>query len=707
MGRATEPKDENARIREFIELDKGTLPPDGGPGFNRLIFASSPYLLQHADNPVDWYQWGDEAFERALRENKPVFLSIGYATCHWCHVMAHESFADPEVAQVLNRTMVAVKVDREERPDIDAQYMLVSQLLTGRGGWPLNVIMTPDRKPFFVATYLPKQARQGLPGIIELLTRVDELWQARGDQVRKDSEALLAGLRRMAVPRPGPLPGRETLDNAYREFAGMYDPVFGGFGEAPKFPMPLTVSFLVRHWSRSGTDAAREMVEETLRRMRAGGVWDQLGSGIHRYSVDREWLAPHFEKMLYDQALVAMAYLDAWQAFGEPDRLKAAEEIFSFVLREMTAPSGGFYSGLDADSEGEEGTFYLWTPGQVEEVLGAETGRIFCQAFDITEPGNFEGRNIPRLKRPPELLAEALGTDAEQLAILLDEARERLFLARDGRIRPFRDEKVLAGWNGLMIAALARAAGISGNERYLAAAGKAARFVLHQLRDSGGRLFRSHHLGEASVPAFLEDYAFLGWGLIELYCATGEPEYLDEALRLSLGMIGLFGDQAGGGFFETGADAEQVLARMKRAYDDVTPSGNSVAAMNLLRLGRILSDDFLVREGERCLEAFLPGAARQPSGFPHLLSAWDFLTGDPLEITLVFREQGAELREMVKTLCRRYLPNLVLRYVPEGEDVEGRTTVDGRAVAWICARGACLPPAAGPEELAERLSFAI
>jgi len=706
MGSAAEQRDENARIRRFIELDKDTLPPDGGPGFNRLIFAGSPYLLQHADNPVDWYQWGDEAFERARRENKPVFLSIGYATCHWCHVMAHESFADPEVARVLNRTMVAVKVDREERPDIDAQYMLVSQLLTGRGGWPLNVIMTPDLKPFFAATYLPKHGRQGLPGIIELLTRVDELWQARGDQVRKDSEALLAGLRRMAVPPPGPLPGREALDTAYREFAGMYDPVFGGFGDAPKFPMPLTVSFLVRYWRAGGTPSAREMVEETLRRMRAGGIWDQLGSGIHRYSVDREWLAPHFEKMLYDQALVAMAYLDAGQAFGAPALLAAAEEIFDYVLREMTAPAGGFYSGLDADSEGEEGTFYLWTPGQVEAVLGAETGRVFCQAFDITEAGNFEGRSIPRLKRPPELLAEALGADAEQLATLLEEARDRLFRAREGRIRPFRDEKVLSGWNGLMIAALARGAGISGNERYLAAAEKAARFVLRDLRDSGGRLFRSHHLGEASVPAFLEDYAFLAWGLIELYCATGEPEYLDESLRLTRSMIGLFGDQAGG-FFETGADAEQVLVRMKRAYDDVTPSGNSVAAMNLLRLGRLLSDDFLVREAERTLEALLPGAARHPSGFPHLLSAWDFLSADPVDVTIVFREKGDELRWMVKTVCRRYLPNLVLRFVREGEDVQGRTTVDGTAVAWICAKGACLPPAAGPEELEARLGEAL
>ena len=704
MASGSEHKDENARIRDYIELDKTSLPPDGGTRFNRLIFASSPYLLQHADNPVDWYQWGDEAFDLARRENKPVFLSVGYATCHWCHVMAHESFADPEVARVLNSCMVAVKVDREERPDIDAQYMLVSQMMTGRGGWPLNVIMTPDRKPFFAATYLPKHARQGMPGLIELLERIDEVWRTRNDLVLKDCDALLEGLRKVAVPALGALPGQEVLDNAYREFAGMYDPVFGGFGDAPKFPMPLAISFLVRYWNRGGSKAAREMAEQSLRSMRAGGIWDQLGFGIHRYSVDREWLAPHFEKMLYDQALVAMAFLDAWQAFGDPAQLKAAEEIFHYVLREMTSPSGGFYSGLDADSEGEEGTFYLWTPRQVEDALGAETGRIFCQAFDITEKGNFEGRNIPRLKRSLDLLAEAFGVERERLSAILEVARDRLFQERAQRIRPFRDEKVLSGWNGLMIAALARGAGSTGNDTFLSAALKAARFAREQLYDPAGRLLRSHHLGEASIPAFLEDYAFLAWGMLELYQVTGGREHLDSALGLTRSMLELFGDAAVGGFYETGSDAEQVLARMMRAYDDVTPSGNSVAAMNLLRLGRITADEALEREGERCLGAFMPGSARQASGFPHLLGAWDFLHRDAVDITLLYREQGDDLREMIRVLYRRYIPNLVLRYVREGEDVSGRSAIGGRTTAWVCASGACRPPAVGPEELEKTLN---
>ena len=474
MGSGTEHMDENRRIREFIELDKTSLPADGGPRFNRLIFASSPYLLQHADNPVDWYQWGDEAFEKARRENKPVFLSVGYATCHWCHVMAHESFADPEAAEALNRYTVPIKVDREERPDIDSQYMLAAQMMTGRGGWPLNVLMTPDRKPFFAATYLPKRGRRGMPGLIETLEKVHEVWQARNDLVLKDCDAVFEGLRKMAAPPPAPVPGEEVLNDAYRELAGMYDPIFGGFGDAPKFPMPATISFLVRYWKKTGSPAAREMVEKTLRQMRSGGIWDQLGSGIHRYSVDREWLAPHFEKMLYDQALLAVACLDAYQAFGDPFQLKVADEVFEYVLREMTSPAGGFYSGQDADSEGEEGRYYLWTPRQVEEVLGGDTGKIFCQVYDITERGNFEERNIPRLKRPLELFVEATGMDREKLTALLEDARGSLLARRGERIRPFRDEKVLAGWNGLMIAALARGAGVTGRGRYLDAAAASA-----------------------------------------------------------------------------------------------------------------------------------------------------------------------------------------------------------------------------------------
>jgi uncharacterized protein YyaL (SSP411 family) len=700
-------KDENVRIREFIELDKKSIPSDGGPRFNRLIFAKSPYLLQHADNPVDWYPWGDEAFEKARRENKPILLSIGYATCHWCHVMAHESFADPEVAEVLNRHLVTIKVDREERPDIDAQYMTAAQMMTGRGGWPLNVIMTPDLKPFYAATYLPGRAKHGMPGLIEIVEKISELWKTRGDMVRKDCDTIVGNLRKLATPPAGALTGGDLSDSAYRELCGMYDPIFGGFGDAPKFPMPLTISFLVRYRQKTGSQAAREMVEKSLRRMRDGGIWDQIGSGIHRYAVDREWIIPHFEKMLYDQAMLAIACLDAYQAFDDPGRLEMAEEIFDYVLRDMTSPEGGFYSGQDADSEGEEGTFYLWTPRQIEDVLGVETGKIFCRAYDVTERGNFEGSSILHRKHPLELLAEAVGMECKRLAAILEEAREKLFLKRLERIRPFRDEKVLTGWNGLMIAALARGAGVTGNERYLSAAAGAAAFIEEHLRDNSGRLFRSFHLGEPSIPAFLEDHSFYAWGLIELYQATADPSHLETARRVTGQMLKLFGDKSGGGFFDAGSDAEEVLVRMKRAYDDVTPSGNSVAAMNLLRLGKITSDESLSSEGERTLRTFMGGAAGQPSGFLRLLDAQDFLLGQGVDITLVFRETGEELRRMIRSVYSKYIPNLTMRFIQEGDDVNGRIAVDGKTTAYVCAGSACRPPAAGPEALEKVLNEAL
>ncbi|HEX2769815.1 MAG TPA: thioredoxin domain-containing protein [Geobacteraceae bacterium] len=703
MEKGAEEKDENLRIREFIELDKTTLPADGGPRFNRLIFAKSPYLLQHADNPVDWHPWGEEAFAKARRENKLVFLSVGYATCHWCHVMAHESFADPEVAEVVNRYTVPIKVDREERPDIDSRYMLAAQMMTSRGGWPLNVIMTPDRKPFFAATYLPKRSERGMPGLIEVLGKLYEAWQTRGELVLKDCDAVLDALRRISLPAPGPLPVEDLLQVTYRELAGTYDPFFGGFGDPPKFPMCITLSFLVLAWKNAGFAAAREMVEKTLRRIRGGGIWDQIGSGIHRYSVDREWLVPHFEKMLYDQALLAVASIDAYQAFADPFHLTVAEELFEYVLREMTAPAGGFYSGQDADTEGEEGRFYFWTPVQVEEVLGAETARIFCQVYDVTEQGNFEKRNILHLKRPLAQFIEASGMERDALTALLEDARKKLLSKREERVRPFRDEKILTGWNGLMIVALARGAGITGNERYLAAAVKAAAFLEGHLSDSSGRLQRSYHLGGSSIPAFLEDYAILAWGLTELYRVTADASYLDGALRCTSEMLRIFGNGTGGGLYDTGSDAEEVLMRMKRSFDDVTPSGNSVAAMNLLRLGRITSDDNLVREGEGILRAFMATAAGQPSWFLHLLCAWDFFRSQGTEITLVYREKSEEFHAMLRAVHRRYIPDLTLRFVREGEESKGLKTVKGKPTAHICAGGACLPPAAGVKGLEKAL----
>ncbi|HEY6874049.1 MAG TPA: thioredoxin domain-containing protein [Geobacteraceae bacterium] len=693
MENGTSHRDVGAHLRRLIEMDKSALPPDGGERFNRLIFATSPYLLQHAENPVAWYPWGEEAFARAAAEDKPLFLSIGYATCHWCHVMAHESFEDREVAEVLNRHFVAIKVDREERPDIDDQYMAVAQMMTGGGGWPLQVIMTPDRQPFFTVTYLPKHGRGGMPGLIELLEQLAELWRTRRDVVLKNCAAVFQSLSTRSIPAPGELDEGEIFEQAYAQINQLYDPVYGGFGGAPKFPMPLYATFLLRHGKRTGSGDALRMVDHSLRMMRQGGICDQLGFGFHRYAVDRQWLVPHFEKMLYDQALISLAFLEAFQTTGDRFHLRCAEEIFTYLLWEMAAPEGGFYSGQDADTEGEEGKYYVWTPPRVAEILGEQDARLFCRLFDVTARGNFEGANILHLPVSIEEFAGQEGMLPELLRADVERWRELLLAAREQRIRPLRDEKVLTAWNGLAIAALARGGAATGDERWLTAARRAASFVREKLVSPDGRLMRSHHLGRASVPAFLEDYAFCVWGLIELYEATLDAAPLDEARRLAGEMLRLFGGAGGGGLFETGSDAEQLPVRSRSAYDGVIPSGNSVAAMDLLRLGRILDDQVLGKAGESILRGFMGGVARQPAGHLHFLVAYDFFRGPEVEITLVGPTEAEETKAMLRAVKGRFIPNLVLGH----EAGEGPG-----AVARVCAKGACRPPVQSAEEL-ERL----
>jgi uncharacterized protein YyaL (SSP411 family) len=686
-------RDAGAHLKRLIEMDKSALPPDGGERFNRLIFATSPYLLQHAENPVDWYQWGEAAFAKAKAEEKPLFLSIGYATCHWCHVMAHESFEDREVAEVLNRHYVAIKVDREERPDIDDQFMAVAQMMTGSGGWPLQVIMTPDRQPFFTVTYLPKHGRSGMPGLIELLEQIAELWRNRRETVLQNCAAVLKSLTSLSVPSPGELGGRETFDGAFAQLDQLYDPIYGGFGGAPKFPMPNYATYLLRHWKRTGSGEALRMADHTLRMMRRGGVCDQLGFGFHRYAVDRQWLVPHFEKMLYDQALIALTYLEAFQATGDLFHQHCAEEIFSYLLREMTSPEGGFFSGQDADTEGDEGRYYLWTLEKVKRIVGEQSARIFCRLFDVTEKGNFEGANILHLPVAPEEFAKREGVLPEILHADLERWRELLLKAREERIRPLRDEKVLTAWNGLAIAALARGGAATGDEKWLSAARRAAAFVRDHLVRADGRLMRSYHLGRASVPAFLEDYAFYVWGLVELYEATLDAGYLDEACRFTGEMLRLFGSSDRSGLFDIGADAEQLQVRARSAYDGVVPSGNSVAAMNLVRLGRITNDPELLRAGEDVLRAFMGGVARQPAGYLQFLSALDYFTGPEVEVTLVGAADTDETRRMLKAVKGRFIPNLVLRHEDGGAP---------GTVARVCAAGACRPPVKMEEEL-ERL----
>ncbi|HEY6839564.1 MAG TPA: thioredoxin domain-containing protein [Geobacteraceae bacterium] len=695
----TSEKDENARIRRMMALDRNMLPPDGGPEFNRLIFATSPYLLQHADNPVDWYPWGEEAFARARSEDKPVFLSIGYATCHWCHVMEHESFEDEEVAAAFNASFVCIKVDREERPDIDEQYMAVAQMMSGSGGWPLNVFMTPDKSPFFAITYIPREPRMGLPGIVALLERVAELLRTERSRLEENGTTTLEALARLYKPHPGELPEAGLADRAFQQLTEMYDGFWGGFGSSPKFPMPFYLFFLLRQWKRTGDKAAFAMVDQTLRMLRQGGIYDQLGFGFHRYAVDREWLVPHFEKMLYDQALLALIYLEAFQASGDPFFRRVAEEILTYVLRDMTAPEGGFYAAQDADTEGEEGRCYLWAPEEIAATLGDGDAELFCRLFDVTPGGNFEGRNILHLLVPPETFASREGLSPEALATDLERWRQALLREREKRVQPFRDEKILTSWNGLMIAALARGYAVTGEVRYLEGAARAAGFIARSLVTPKGRLLRSFHRGEGAIPAFLDDYACFIWGLIELHQVTLEKAFLDGARSLAGEILRLFAGE-GGGYYETGADAEHLPVRQQSAFDGAFPSGNGVAALALSRLGRIAAEERFTAAGEGVVRAFMGDAPGQPLSFLSLIGTADFLRGP--EVTVTLTGEKDTLAEMIGAAHRRFLPALVLRYAGAGAEGEF-PAVGGRATAYVCARGACRPPVTTADELARLL----
>ncbi|MGB0088895.1 MAG: thioredoxin domain-containing protein [Planifilum fulgidum] len=681
---------------------------------NRLIREKSPYLLQHAHNPVDWYPWGEEAFEKAKREDKPIFLSIGYSTCHWCHVMERESFEDEEVARVLNRDFVAVKVDREERPDVDHVYMTVCQAMTGQGGWPLTVIMTPEKKPFFAGTYFPKRSRYGRMGLLEILERVADAWKRRrGDLLRAGDRVAEAIRDYMNSADRGELT-EAVLEEAYQQLSAQFDERYGGFGQAPKFPRPHDFLFLLRHFKRTGEERALKMVEKTLEAMRRGGIYDHLGYGFARYSVDERWHTPHFEKMLYDNALLALAYLETYQVTGKAVYSRVAREIFTYVLRDMTAPEGGFYSAEDADSEGEEGKFYVWTPEEIREVLGEETGRLFCECYDVTEEGNFEGKNIlHRIDISLSSVAARHGMSEEELERILEEARGKLFRARERRVRPHRDDKILTSWNALMIAALARGARVLGDEGYADAAEKAARFILRRMRREDGRLLARYRDGEAAILAFLDDYAFLAWGLMELYEATLRIDYLRQAADLTREMIDLFGDKEEGGFFFYGADGEELLTRPKEIYDGATPSGNSVAAYNLIRLARLLADPRLEEEAERQLRAFAGTIRQAPMAHTFFLTAVQFALGPTREIVVAGDPEQADTRNMLETVGRMFLPDAVWVCRPEGPEaaeveklipyVREYWAQGGKAAAYVCENYACRAPVTDPEALREAL----
>jgi uncharacterized protein YyaL (SSP411 family) len=669
-------------------------------GKNRLSREKSHYLMQHAANPVDWYPWGEEAFDKAKREDKPIFLSIGYSTCHWCHVMAHESFEDEEVGRILNEFFVAIKVDREERPDVDMVYMAVCQAITLKGGWPLSVFMTPDAKPFYAGTYFPKTGKMGMPGFIDMISHIANAWANDRGSFLEASEKITKGIQ----PRPssGSMAelGLDTLKKGYDQLAQAFDPKWGGFGSAPKFPTPHNLTFLLRWHRRNGEANALRMVEKTLDNMRYGGIFDHIGYGFCRYSVDERWLVPHFEKMLYDQAMLTMAYTEAHQATGEARHGAVAAEILTYVLRDMTAPEGGFYTAEDADSEGEEGLFYVWTPTEIKEHLGKDFGELFCRFYDIGPHGNFEdGRSILHTRIPLESFAARENMEVAELERLLEEARERLFMKRERRVHPLKDDKILTSWNGLMIAAMAKAYKALGNQTYVDAARRSVSFILEHLKKPGPRLYRRYRDGEVVYPGYLDDYTNFVWGLIELYEATFEVSYLEEALGFNHVMIDLFWDETHGGFFYSGKDNEVLIKQSKEIYDGAIPSSNSVAALNLVRLGHITGDRDLVNRAEQLTGTFAKRIKAYPSAYTQFLAALDFMIGPSREIVIVENKNGGSSRAMIETVHAHFLPNEVLLLRPSGQAGEEITAVapfvkelqsaDDQPVVYICEGHSC------------------
>ncbi len=688
------------------------------PQPNRLIREKSPYLLQHARNPVDWYPWCDEAFDRARAENRPVFLSVGYSTCHWCHVMAHESFEDAEVARLMNEAFVCIKVDREERPDVDGVYMTVCQIMTGSGGWPLTILMTPDRKPFFAGTYIPKENRHGRIGMIELIQGVQRVWKTREGDVLSSAEQVTMALQNVAAESSaGDTPGKTACRAAFEALAGQFDETNGGFGGAPKFPSPHHFLFLLRYGKRTGEPRALEMVEKSLAAMRRGGVYDQLGYGFHRYSTDAMWRLPHFEKMLYDQAMLSMACLEAFQATGKPLFARTAEEVFTYVLRDLKVPGGGFSCAEDADSEGEEGRFYLWTEPEIREALDPDEADLVVRACGVEKGGNFleeatrerTGRNVLFLARSIEDVAAGLNLSPGEARSTWESAREKLFRLRGRRVRPGLDDKILTDWNGLMIASLSKGAAAFGRQDWAEAAAQAARFVLGSLRDGRGRLLHRYRDGEASVAGMLDDYAFLTWGLLELYEATFESELLKTALELADNTINHFHDDRDGGFFFTADDGEEILLRQKDSYDGAIPSGNSVMMLNLLRLSRITGRQDLEQKAIGVARAFARNIEQVPSAYSQLMVALEFLAGPPFEIVVAGKPGAPDTREMLDALRRSYLPNRILLFRPQGAGpgplseiapyTKDMKAERGKAMVYVCRNFACSKPARNVDEM--------
>ena len=712
---------------------------------NRLAQEKSPYLLQHKDNPVDWYPWGEEAFEKARREAKPVFLSIGYSTCHWCHVMEEESFENPAVAQVMNENFVSIKVDREERPDLDNIYMTAVQALAGTGGWPLSVFLTPEKKPFFGGTYWPPEDRWGRPGFISVLNSIREAWKTNRPALLKQSQDLVRSLERRAASQAGGTfnLSEETLRAAARDLRTAFDETHGGFGQGIKFPRSHTLSFLLRFWKRTGEKETLAMVERTLTEMAQGGMWDLLGGGFHRYSTDSRWFLPHFEKMLYDQALLSKTYLEAYQVTKREEYSKVVREIFDYVLRDLRGPEGAFYSAEDADSldpkagRKREGAFYVWEHSEILEILGERDGALFNRIYGVLPGGNvekdpqgeFPKKNVLSLTKNAEEAVLEFKRPAAEVEKILEASRKKLFEARaDGsglpdqaasrrlselvrakRTRPHRDDKILTDWNGLMISSLAFGSLVLEEPRYSQAAREAADFILEKLVRKDGRLLHRWRDGEAAIPGTVEDYAFFIHGLFDLYEATFEVRYLAEARRLSEEMLRLFWDDKAGGFFFTAGDREKLIVRQKEIYDGAIPSGNSVAALDLLRVGRLTMAKELEKKAELLFDAFSNQIKENPEAYPQMLIAFDFALGPSREIVIAGDESAGGTQKLIEAVYNRFFPNQVVALHPAEM---GRKTaieklvpfmahqlpLDGQPTAYLCQNYVCKFPTTEPAQ---------
>ena len=686
--------------------------------YNHLKDEKSPYLIQHATNPVDWYPWGDEAFKKAKEEDKPIFLSIGYSTCHWCHVMAHESFENPELATLLNRVFVPIKVDREERPDIDGIYMTACQIMTGTGGWPLTIIMTPDKKPFFAGTYFPRESGFGSIGLKDLIMNVQDIWKDNRSDALNSGEQILNALKDVSKTGKGEYLGEKILETTYDELSKVFDDENGGFGDFQKFPTPHNLMFLLRYWKRTKNKHALYMVKKTLDSMAMGGIYDHLGFGFHRYTVDKDWLVPHFEKMLYDQALIAIIYTEAFQATGNHYYKKIAKEIFEYVLRDMTSTEGAFYSAEDADSEGVEGKFYVWTAKEIREVLDQDDAKFINIVYDVKDNGNFNDgysqksiNNILHLKHDMRELSDMLELSMADIENKIEDIRVKLYNEREKRVHPHKDDKILTDWNGLMIASLSMAAQVFNDEKYLDASKVAADFILEKLLIDN-RLMHRYREGDAGISGNLDDYSFMIWGLLELYSASLDIKYLNAAINLNKTLIKYFWDDKNYGFYFTASDSEKVLVREKKIYDSATPAGNSVELLNLIQIARLTEDPELETMAVKMETSFSEDVERLPTGHTYFITAVDFEVGPSFEVVIVGKSGSPDTQNMLNAIKNHYIPNKVLLLKntdnPDGANkiggsIEHIESIEGMATAYVCSAGTCNQPTTDINEMLKLL----